>query len=204
MKKLLSLSAVLFAFWAFAQCNIVGRSNIGLGASETYQVENNNAQCPDCHQWTLIGGTAQIEGEFRKNNVKITPLSSGRSVLSLAMLTAQGVVQCSKSIDVGSSGFASSAPEPRKVDCDIDINGYKEVKYAQGIVSFFPSNTQNEYKYSWTAVYSDGTQKSSLEKVPQFEYSAERTITLVKVKITSTTCMKELSKTYETGFWKFF
>ena len=90
------------------------------------------------------------------------------------------------------------------IDCDITVNSFRDVKYAEGIVTFFPSEIQNNYGYTWTVIYATGEQKTSTEKIPQFPYTKENSITTVKVKILSNKCMKDLSKTYDSTFWKFF
>lgn len=205
MKKVFFILSLVASVMVFAQCNILGKSTINIADTETYTVENDNAQCPDCHLWVTIGGNTKIEGDFRKNKVTIQPIAGGRTVLSLSMLTSQGISQCSKNIDVIDRNITESrANVQNQTDCDITISGFKEVKYADGVVSFFPNEMQNNYKYTWTVVYGDGTQKTSNEKVPQFEYNREIGISTVRVKMMSSKCIKDLSKTYDVGFWKFF
>ena len=208
MKKILLLAGLTFAFSMEAQCNISGNSSVKVNEISTYTLDNDNAQCSDCHLWVTVGGNSQIDGEFRKNSVKIKPNSGGRTVLSLSVLTSQGLSQCSKNIDIidGTTSSVSNLQNSIQTaqDCDIALESFKEVKYADGVVTFFPSNTNNDYKYSWTAVYADGKQAESSEKIPQFPYTKEGSITTVKVKIVSAKCIKSLSKSYDSTYWKFF
>lgn len=203
MKKVTLIFALFWSIIIFSQCNISGDASINVLDTATYTIENDNAQCLDCHLWATIGGNSKIEGEYRKNTVKIKPIYGGRTVLSLTMLTPQGVSQCSKNIDI-IDGNGVAAPQQTSSNCDIVVNAFKEVKYSEGVISLFPNETQNEYKYSWTAVYMNGEQRMSNEKVPQFNYTKDNSISTIKVKITSNKCIKDLSKTYNPSFWKMF
>lgn len=205
MKKLYLITTTLFSGLIYSQCTIVGNSTINITETETYQIENDNAQCTDCHLWVTIGGNAQLEGDFRKNSIRLKPTAPGRTVLSLAILTSQGLSQCSKNIDIVDGNQTSPiAQAERNINCDIAINSFREVKYSENIVTFFPSDINNEYKYTWTVSYSTGEQKTSTEKIPQFPYMKENEITSVKVKIVSSKCMKDLGKSYDNNYWKFF
>ena len=207
MKKIISFVTVFsMVTITMAQCVISGKSTINSDEAATYTIESDNAQCTDCHLWVTVGGNSQIEGDFRKNTVKLKPLSGGRTVLSLSVLSSQGFSQCTKNIDIVDRNSSSqiTGNQPQNVDCDINVSSFKEVKYAEGIVSYFPSNTENSYKYTWTAIYANGEQKTSTEKIPQFPYTKESSITTVKLKIVSSQCMKDLSKSYDSSYWKFF
>ena len=207
MNKLFLSLSLLGSTIVFGQCNIQGKSTIIPNEVSSYSVENDIAQCSDCHLWTTVGSNSQIEGDFKKNTVNIKPLSGGRTVLSLSMLSPQGLVQCSKNIDIidGNANITSAPSQTsEKVNCDITVNNYKEVKYDTGVVTFFPNNTQNNYKYTWKVSYANGQTRESNDKIPQFIYSDEMNITKVNVKVVSLNCMKEFSKTYDHNYWKFF
>ncbi len=205
MKKTITLFALLIAAFSMAQCIIIGKTSISIEENPMYSIENDNAQCTDCHLWVTVGGNSQLDGDFRKNTIKLKPTAGGRTVLSLSILTPQGLSQCSKNIDItDKTSNISTSSNQQKVDCDISVNSFREVKYAEGIVSFFPSNTQNNYGYTWTVIYANGEQKTSTEKIPQFPYTKEGSITTVKLKVLSTQCMKDLAKTYDNTYWKFF
>ncbi len=196
---------MLICTTAFSQCVIKGNASMKVNETQTYTVENDIAQCNDCHLWTNIGGNTSLEGDVKGKTIKLKANSGGRTVLSLAMLSPQGMVQCSKNIDVSDSSPVP-AETPKIVsnpNCDIDFNDYKEVKYSDGVVSFL-SNIDNNFKYEWTAIYMNGEQKTSNEKVPQFNYTKENGIATLKVKIVSSKCMKNFSKAYEAAFWKVF
>lgn len=212
MKKIFLMSAFLMQVGGFAQCIITGSSQAQLNQPETYSVENDNAQCTDCHLWAAVGGNSSIEGEFRKNTVTINPIAGGKTVLTLSILTAQGFSQCSKSIDiVGGATSNNSTPVSvstnKKLACDIDVSNYKEVAYSDKVVSFFPirqEQEQGKFKYLWVAVYLNGDKKESTDKVPRFGYSEENPIVDVTIKVTSDRCIKTLSKNYDATFWKNF
>ena len=138
---------------------------------------------------------------------KLKPISGGKTVLSLSVLTSQGLSQCSKNIDIidASTSQATNQEQIKTVlDCDVKLDGFKEVKYAEGIVAFFPSSTNNNYQYTWTVVYANGKEVQSSEKIPQFPYTKEASITSVKAKVVSAKCIKNLSKNYDSTYWKFF
>ncbi len=220
MKKVLLLGGVLLFNFTFSQCNILGKSTINPNQTETYSVEVDNAQCNDCHLWSTIGSNLEIDGEFRKNNVKIKSINSGKAVLSLSLLTSQGLIICNKNLTIGANGQSeqiqnienqktvsdniSSNSTSTNPDCNINITNYKEVKFAEGIVSYFPDTTNNDIKYIWTAIYQNGDQKESREKVPQFTYSKENGIQTLKLEAISNKCIKKYSKNYDITFWKFF
>lgn len=210
MKKLVLVATFFISIFAFSQCTITGKSAIKVLEEETYSVDKEMAQCKDCHLWVSVGGNATISGDNRQNAVKIKANSGGRQVLSASILTPQGLLQCSKNIDIldtSEVGIAknnvSTNDIPKLPNCDVQVNNFKEVKYAENIVSFFPNVTDGDYKYQWTVNYANGDQMISTEKVPQFPYTKENGISTVKVKVTSTKCIKEFTKTYELSFWKF-
>ncbi len=216
MKNLLAFFAFVFSISAFAQCTITGKSTIKVLDEETYSVQSGLAQCKECHLWISVGENTQILGDNKLNSVKIKAISGGRQVLSLALLTPQGFVQCSKNIDILDSSEAGilknntpESPAPlaapaQSPKCDIEVNNYKEVKYSENIVTFFPNVTNADYRYEWTANYANGDAMQSSEKVPQFPFTKEKSITTVKLKITSQKCVREFSKTYDASYWKWF
>ncbi|MDO5616192.1 MAG: hypothetical protein Q4G16_08380 [Cruoricaptor ignavus] len=205
IKKIILGFGIFASFLLSAQCNITGKSTIGINDVETYTLQNDNAQCTDCHLWVTIGGNSQLEGDFRKSSVKLKPTSAGRTVLSLSVLTGQGLAQCSKNIDIVDSNSAvGNVQQKTNDDCDINVNNFKEVKYSDGIVAFIPSSTNNNFRYTWTVTFANGEQKESEEKVPQFPYNQGNGIVSVKMKIVSGVCLKNFSKTYEASYWKFF
>jgi hypothetical protein len=213
MTKILILLSMLLSGFTFSQCSINGKSSIRVPDEEAYSIAVDVAQCKDCHLWVNIGDNASITGDNRQNAVKIKAISVGREVISLAVLTSQGLVQCSKNIDILDSEQNSAAvpeiletspAENTAVKCDIEVKGYKEVKYAEGTVTFFPEITKNDYKYEWNTRYATGETLQSTEKVPQFPYTKEKSITKVRLKIVSQKCVREYTKTYEASYWKFF
>lgn len=208
MKKIFTSSLLLASFWGSAQCVIVGSTEVSLGIKQAYTAED-RLQCLDCYAWTIIGEHAKIEGDSHKKTVNISPLSEGIVTLSLSITTPQGKNQCSKSIKVRRESSASLERTPssegqKNVNCDILVKGFKEVKYSEDIIAFFPDHTQNNYKYEWTVNYGNGQTRISGEKIPRFPLNKEVGISTVTVKVLSTKCMKNVSKTYESSLWRFF
>ncbi|WP_304344173.1 hypothetical protein [Chryseobacterium koreense] len=208
MKKIILLLSLLIFGAGFSQCYIIGNPNIKVGETENYTVEKDIAQCKDCHLWTIYGDHATVDGDVKQNSIKLKGNTSGQTILSLAMIAPQGMVQCSKVVDVvepvKNITINISSPEIAKPNCDIDFSEYREEKAAEGMVSFSPAKTENNYKYEWTVVYMDGAQKQSTEKSPQFPYTKENGIVTVSGKIISTRCMRSFTKTYDSNYWKNF
>ena len=100
MKKFTFLSLLFFGILLHAQCTINGKSTINLNTEEIYSVANETAQCKDCHLWVGVGSSASISGDNRQSSVKLKANTAGRQVLSVAILTQQGLMQCSKNIDI--------------------------------------------------------------------------------------------------------
>ena len=206
MKKLILLMTLMIYSSSFSQCVIKGNPTMKVSDAETYTVENDIAQCKDCHLWVNIGGNTELQGDVKQNTVKLKGTSGGRTVLSLVMLSPQGVVQCSKNIDVldGAMIDTNKTAVSTSSNCDIDFTDYKEAKTSDGIVAFLPDGKENNYKYDWTVTYENGDQKTSKEKTPQFSFAKDNGIKTATVKITSARCIRNFTKTYEANFWKFY
>lgn len=218
MRNLMYMLLFMCPGLMIAQCTITGNTAMNAGDESAYTVTGDAAQCADCHLWVTVGSNATISGDNRQQTVKLKAVAGGRQVLSAAVLTPHGLVQCSKNIDITErklqAGVTEAVPEmtehaapaaqTTKVDCDIEVNNYKEVKYAEGIVTFFPNVNQSSYAYEWTAVYANGETMKSTEKVPQFPYTKEKSITVVKLRVVSSACMREFTKTYDSSYWRWF
>lgn len=208
MKKIASLFALFLFIISFSQCNISGKSSIKISEEETYSVPNEIAQCKECHLWISVGSNTAISTDNKLNFIKLKPNSAGRLILSATVLTSQGILQCSKNIDVLDNTKQSDNLDKATLttinNCDIQINNYKEVKYAENIVSFFPNETNNDFRYEWIVNYANGESMKSNEKIPQFPFTKENGIATVKLKISSKVCLREFSKTYDANYWKFF
>lgn len=218
MRNLMYMLLFIFPGLMIAQCTISGNAAMNAGDESVYTVTGDAAQCADCHLWVTVGSNTTISGDNRQQAVKLKAVAGGRQVLSAAVLTPQGLVQCSKNIDITDGkpqaavntsvpdvqAQTATAPQTTKVDCDIEVNNYKEVKYAEGIVTFFPNVNQSRYSYEWTANYATGEIMKSTEKVPQFPYTKEESITVVKLRVVSSACMREFTKTYDSSYWRWF
>lgn len=229
MKKLLLLLLLVGMSSAVSsQCMIQGANEVKVGEQAVYQVPSEFAQCADCHQWK-VSGFANLNGDLRKNEIRVTANQPGAVMLSLTMLTPNGVEQCTKSINfVGEAveinryqspqntqSYQNSQnnqnyysnyynPKTPKVDCDIDIRTFKEVKYEDNSVAFFPTIRDNNYSYKWEAFYVNGIQpRVSEEKVSTFDNNLPNYIEKVALTVTSKRCIKKLSKTYNESYWMF-
>lgn len=202
MIRILSIFIMLFSVGMFGQCVINGSPDLKVNETQTYTIENDVAQCRECHQWMISGGNTSLIGDYRLNSIKVVANSAGKSVLTLNILSPKGMVQCTKTIEVineevnGKKGISSN--------CDINFSSYKELKNSEGSVTFVPDQSENKYQLEWTISYLNGEQKESKENRPRFDYTKENPITSVQLKIHSAKCTRTFNKAYDSGFWKIF
>lgn len=210
MKNFLFFITIFLCTIANAQCNINGKSTVEIQSEETYSIANEIAQCKDCHLWVGVGSNANFVGDNRQNTIKIKANNAGRQVISLSVLTSQGLIQCSKNIDIidGKAKTKDSSittlDPVQKIDCNVKISDFKEVKYSENIVSFFPIGEDVQLKFIWTATYFDGREVISKDKIPQFPFTKTDGIKSVKLQMISDKCLKSLSRIYENKYWEFF
>jgi len=213
-KQLLILLGIFISGASFSQCTIAGRSILKVQDEETYSIPPEMGQCRDCHLWTNYGKNATILGDNKLNSIKLKANEVGRQLVSISALTSQGMVQCSKTIEIldgknyddainGTSADVKQNINASK-NCDIEVTDFKQGKFGDGIVNFFPNVSNNEYKYAWSVTYSDGSIMKSTDKTPQFPYTKEKGISVVKLQIFSKNCIKDLSRSYEPIFWEHF
>ena len=202
MKKIVFLLTFLSFTFGFSQCFIEGNSQIKTGESQVYTIKNNTAKCSDCHEWTTFGGNVSLEGDVKKNTIRIKGNAAGKTILSLEMISEKGILRCSKNIDV----VNAPAQELNTLSsaCDIGTDSFKEVKISDGNVSFVPSKKENNWKYEWTAEYDNGEKKISTESTSQFPYSNENGIKSVTLKISTSKCMRNFTKTFDSNYWRFY
>lgn len=212
--QLLILLSILTYSSLFSQCTINGKSIIKVQDEETYSLSPEIGQCKDCHLWSNYGKNATIIGDNKLSSIKLKANEVGRQLISISALTSQGMVQCSKTIEIldgknyeevinGTSTDIKQNTNTSK-NCDIEVTDFKQGKFGDGIVNFFPNVSNNEYKYGWTVTYSDGSIMKSADKTPQFPYTKEKGISVVKLQIFSKNCIKDLSRSYEPIFWEHF
>ncbi|VDH03183.1 hypothetical protein [Bergeyella zoohelcum] len=207
MKKLGLFFAMAIVNIAHSQCFIEGKSVIQPNVEETYTVSRATAQCTDCHLWVTIGGNAGIVSDTKKSTIQLKAGASGRQIISTTVLTSDGIAQCSKSIDIGtttSTNMTDNTALLNRDTCDIITNNYTEVKTSNTTVNFYPNELNTNFHFQWTTTYFDGETKNSTVSTPQFPFSKTKGIKSVNVKITSSKCMKEFTKSYEENFWRFF
>ncbi len=213
-KQLLIVLGILISGLSFSQCTINGKSIIKVQDEEMYSLSPEIGQCKDCHLWSNYGKNATIISDNKLSSIRIKANEAGRQLISISALTSQGMVQCSKTIEIldgknyddainGTSADIKQNTNTSK-NCDIEVTDFKQGKFGDGIVNFFPNVSNNEYKYSWTVTYSDGSIMKSADKTPQFPYTKEKGISVVKLQIFSKNCIKDLSRSYEPIFWEHF
>jgi len=212
--QLLILLAFFISGLSFAQCTITGKSILKVQDEETYSISPDIGQCRDCHLWSNYGKSATVIGDNKLSSIKLKANEEGRQLISISVLTSQGMIQCSKTIEILNGKNYENAINGTSADikqntnisknCDIEVTDFKQGKFGEGIVNFFPNVSNNEYKYAWTVNYSDGSIMKSTDKTPQFPYSKEKSISIVKLQIFSKNCIKDLSRSYEPIFWEHF
>ncbi|UOE41673.1 hypothetical protein MTP09_03265 [Chryseobacterium suipulveris] len=213
MKKILTVFSAMLFTSAFSQCVINGNSEIRMGTTSNYTIQNNQSQCGNCHLWENKGSVASLNGDVRKSSIRVRGNTPGTMTLQHTALTLQGVTECSKTINIvdgtgirvnsnaSSTGVSNSNASS---NCDIVFDNYVEVKNSDGLVSFRPEVQNSRYKYEWTATYANGEQKTSTADIPNFSYTGDNGISSVAVKITSPSCIKNFNKKYNSTYWKTF
>ncbi|SKB95029.1 hypothetical protein SAMN05660477_02033 [Soonwooa buanensis] len=205
MKKNLSLLLINTTIIVFAQCKIIGPSKIMVNEKVKFNIENENGQCQDCHQWSLSPNIGLIESDARKNFVDITPTKQGRAELTLSVMTTSGVEKCKKPINVI---VAKANTEVRNQEiigdttCDIPNLNYTEVKYTAGKLILVPEQNAPDFSYTWTTTFKNGTNAESKDKNPQFVYAEDNPIEKIQLVLSSRKCTKLSIRTYQEDFWK--
>ncbi len=203
MKKLFVLFLLSMFHWVEAQCFINGKSTIYVSQEESFTVDQ-LAQCKECYQWSVSStNDATIVSDYKTNEVKVKGLRVGRVTLTLSMLTNNGLVQCNKSIDViEGNSVAGTSSTTKILNCDIDINDFKELRYADNQIIFVPNDSSKNLTYQWVVRYQQGDEKRFEGRVPNVDYSVANPINEVRLIINSTVCTRKFSKTYPESFWK--
>lgn len=200
MKKISTLLLGLSASFAMAQCEILGNSTLNIGEIATYSIGNEWAQCKQCHFWSTTGNT-EVVGDNRLNTIQVRAKNTGTSTLSLQYFSTSGLVNCSKDITI--VGQNTQNQTNTDSHCDILLTNFREVMTGANSIAFFP-DTNQELNYTWKVVYSDGTEATSNEKVPEFHFSAQKPIESVNIQVASKSCFKKFTKTYNEAYWKNF
>jgi len=199
MKKNLTLAAGFLATITFGQCTIVGNSTIKPNETASFSVDA-KAQCDECYFWKSSNEQSlKIEGNNKTNKVTATAASPAKNILSVSVLTNQGLLQCEKTLDV-----VDTKQNIIENSCGIQIDDFKDVKVTESVISFFPNENSSDYLYKWTVSYANGEAQESNEKIPQFFYSEINYIKTVKLKITSKNpiCSIILTKKFDQNYWK--
>lgn len=202
MKKITQISVLTISIQLFSQCNIIDVKPLKASEFLTFRVEKDNAQCPDCYQWTTLGGSSKIEGNNKKNTVKLKNLSDGNSTLSLVVLTANGIEECNKTIEaLAENREQENINLHEEANCDIPSMKFSEVKYDDGKVLVLPDSQNTNFKYNWLVTYNDDTKTESKDRISQFYYDKERLVNKIQLTISTKKCVKINNKTYSADFW---
>ena len=197
---------VLFAFVTFvmsnAQCTITGADQIQVGEKQTYSVLNSDLSCVDCYQWTHQDQKIILETETNHNPLIVKGTVIGPAILSLEIKMPESILKCQKTIQVIEPTSADFILNSQK--CIFNIESFNEVRLSDNLVSFEPETSESDWTFQWTATYKDGGKKVSNQKNGQFEFSLERAISQVELRITQKNCKKRIIKNYDANFWYFF
>ena len=182
MRKIILSLPVLVSALFYSQCTIVGKDVVSVNGVENYTVENDNAQCAECFQWSVAGVNSQILGDLKGKLIQLKNLTPGKTQLTATVLSKNGSIQCSKNIEIKPAEVvavadknvniaATTAATETKKDCNIQVRDIKELKSSENLVDFYPIPPNSNFKYYWTVNYQSGVQKESTDIVPQFPYS---------------------------------
>ena len=202
MKNFILIFLLGITNWLSAQCFINGKTTLFLNQEETYTVDE-VAQCKECYHWT-VGNSEDVKliSEPKCNSIKLKGAKVGRVNLSISMLTNNGVIQCSKSIDViAQNTVTGTASTSAPLNCDIDVTDFKELRYSENQVVLIPNETQKSFSYQWIVVYQSAGEKVIDEKVPTVLCSLDDPIKEVRLRNNSPVCTRKFSKTYPVSFW---
>lgn len=193
----------LFIFTGlFAQCNIAGADQIQVGERQQYSAENASADCVECYDWSYIDQKIILEGNTHLNPLTVKGAVEGNAILSVEIKTGTGTSKCRKTIEV-------IAPTSKVLDvnapkCNIEIDGFKEIRNSDTVVIFEPAASENKLHYKWIVTYRNGSEKVSNDKLGKFEFSTENVIDHVELSVSDKSCNRRISKTYNNSFWYFF
>ena len=148
MKKTFTLLFIPAFLSVYGQCSINGKETLSINETTTFSLDKDDAQCEDCHLWVPVGGNITIETDHKKAKIQVRTVASGKSVLSLAILTPQGLSQCSKNITIiDSKASATTTVTAVKPDCGINMTNFKELKYDDSTVTFYPNENNGNHRY---------------------------------------------------------
>lgn len=202
MKKILSFTALAMSMAVYSQCNILGASSLTINQIEKYSVEI-PGQCQECYDWSSSTDKIKFETNIKQKDVVLKAVSEGQTTISVSVLTAQGVQQCSKLLEIksASSEKNSGGVNAEKITCEVGINDFKDVLLNDETISFVLVTASDSYQYKWTVGYANGEKRESTLKLPQFPFIKNNDITSVQVRIQTTACYKELTRVYPLNYW---
>lgn len=201
MKKLLILGGLTTSFFLSAQC-IKGEQNLYIGEEYTFSIDKNLAQCPDCHHWLIKSDLFKINGEQKKNTIKIVPQKVGDYEISSAVLTPSGLKNCSLKVNV--SERSTLKVENTTTDCSVNVSDFKEIKVDPTNVILYPNNRTMTYNYTWEITYKNGKTIQISDIVPTVSRSVNNEIKTIVMRVLTTHCVRTFTKNYDDTFWKYY
>ena len=146
MKNLVGITVLLLSLQLSSQCFIYGKSTIFVGNTESYSVDE-IAQCKNCYLWKMDNNNvAEFSTENKTNSISLKGQKMGRVNLSATLLTNEGEVQCSKTIDViEANTMLGNSSSVALSNCDVGIDDFKELNYSDNQIAFMPNISQKTF-----------------------------------------------------------
>lgn len=194
MKK---ISTILFSITSsviFAQCEIIGKSNINVGEKESYSVTGSYSQCEQCHHWASQGN-ANIITDNRLNNISINPIKEGNAKLSIEYLSDSGLIKCHKDIVISNKENINNKENIDSNECDIDVTDYEEIEITKDRLAFMDISGKG-YNHNWEVTYKNGQKSTSNDNSPQFINYKDNPIKKVTITVKSNKCHKKFTISY--------
>lgn len=202
MKRILLIVAFCNFTYFFSQCTISGADQIQVGEKQIYAAASSENCSGDCYQWSYLDQKILLETDERHREITIKGSVPGQAILNLEINAPSGRLTCQKSITVIAP--LSDDLNVNRQKCDINIDGFKEVRTSDQLVMFSPQTSETKLTFEWKVIYKDGDAKKSTQQNPQFEYSLQRAISQVELNVSLEGCTKRIIKNYDTNFWYFF
>lgn len=111
IKNLFLLPLVMVGNFISAQCNIIGKPILSMNETSQYSVDV-EAQCTECYQWKSTGNNIVLMEEGKKKIINIKGSGNGEAILSVAVLTPNGVVECTKKLQVNDKNTLATTEAP--------------------------------------------------------------------------------------------
>lgn len=202
MKKLFIIGGLTASFFLSAQC-IKGEQTIFLGEEATFTIDKDLAQCPDCHHWLIKKEQFKVNGEQKKNTIKLIPQQLGDFELSSAVLTSSGLKNCTLKVTVKEKSNLQ-VQDNTTTDCKVNVTDFKEIRVDPTNVLLYPNNRTMTYNYTWDITYKNGKTAQLSDIVPTVNRSVNNEIKTIVLRVLTTSCVRTFTKDYDDTFWKYY